>query len=475
MTSLTSWLDRELDRAGAVPNPGRPLLHRLNRAEYGNVIRDLLALDVDVAVAAAARRLGVRLRQQRRSARRLARRCSSGTSPPRIASARWPSATVDDRQARRPTTHAAISRRASSSKACRSARSAASACATPFRSTASTSSHVDADRARTSRRFAGSSTRTSSRSPSTASACSSPPSAARTEAGQTGAITDEIGRHRRAAARARAGQGGPAAGGGHVHPQDCREHRTACGRSSAATPAPTTPPGGRTSKTLTITGPFDPTGPGDTPSRRRIFICRPATLAAGERGARGDAARAEILTTLARRAYRRPVGDADVAPLLHVLPRGPAEGHLRDGHAAGLAPPAGEPDVRVPGRRGSGDDSPPGAPYRVSDVELASRLSFFLWSSMPDDALLDLAAAKRLHEPAVLEAQVRRMLADPKRRRASWRTSPGSGCTSATSRTSRPTPTSSRTSTTTCARRSGARPSCSSAASCARTATCSTC
>jgi hypothetical protein len=171
---------------------------------------------------------------------------------------------------------------------------------------------------------------------------------------------------------------------------------------------------------LTVTGPFNPTGPGDTPSRRRIFVCRPSTsVGSSESKTRPGAADADeacatkILTALARRAYRRPVGDADLAPLLTFYREGRRKGTFETGVQLALRRLLASPTFvfRV-------EEDPAtlagGAIYRVSDVELASRLSFFLWSSMPDEALLDLAASNRLHVPAVLEAQVKRMLADPK-------------------------------------------------------------
>ena len=160
-------------------------------------------------------------------------------------------------------------------------------------------------------------------------------------------------------------------------------------------------------KSLTIRGPFNPTGPGETPSRARVFVCRPATAAAEEPCAR------RILTTLARRAYRRPVADRDVAPLMEFYRDGRRKGSFDAGVQLGLRRLLASPTFifRV-------EEDPAhvaaGAPYRVNDLELASRLSFFLWSSMPDDTLLDLAAAGRLRQPGVLDAQVRRMLADPK-------------------------------------------------------------
>jgi hypothetical protein len=160
---------------------------------------------------------------------------------------------------------------------------------------------------------------------------------------------------------------------------------------------------------FTLNGPLRASGVGDTPSRRRIFSCSPA-------GPSEEAACAEeILKGLATRAYRRPVAadDTALAALLDFYAAGRAEGSFDAGIQRALARLLVDPEFifRI-------EDEPAelaeGAVYRVSDVDLASRLSFFLWSSIPDDALLDTAAAGKLHEPAVLEREVRRMLADPK-------------------------------------------------------------
>jgi mono/diheme cytochrome c family protein len=160
-------------------------------------------------------------------------------------------------------------------------------------------------------------------------------------------------------------------------------------------------------ETLTVTGPFDATGPGDTPSRRRIFTCAPSTSAQELPCAR------QILSALGRRAYRRPVTGPDLDRLLVFYREGRSKGSFEDGIRLALRRLLASPSFvfrveEVPPRAAAGQA------YAVSDIELASRLSFFLWSSMPDDELLDLAAANRLRGPGVLEAQVRRMLADPK-------------------------------------------------------------
>jgi hypothetical protein len=167
---------------------------------------------------------------------------------------------------------------------------------------------------------------------------------------------------------------------------------------------------------VTVTGPFAPTGPGDTPSRRRIFTCRPdGDAALARRSAEREAGCARtILTALAQRAYRRPVTADDLDPLMDLYRAERAEGSTFDaGIEQALQLVLASPKFlfRV--------ETPPavaGRAERVSDLELASRLSFFLWSSIPDDELLRLAGQGRLDEPAVLQAQVERMLRDPKAR-----------------------------------------------------------
>lgn len=158
---------------------------------------------------------------------------------------------------------------------------------------------------------------------------------------------------------------------------------------------------------ISITGPYGASTPGDTPSRRRIFTSRPTTPAEEEPCAR------RILSRLMRRAYRRPITEDDVQTPLRVYRQARAGGSFESGIEAGLSAVLVSPSFLFHLER---DPSgvPPHTAYAVSDVELASRLSFFLWSSIPDDALLDLAERKQLHRPEVLSAQVRRMLADPR-------------------------------------------------------------
>ena len=158
-----------------------------------------------------------------------------------------------------------------------------------------------------------------------------------------------------------------------------------------------------------IAGPHDATGPGDTPSRRKLFTCRPAS-AADEDEAR---CATEILTALARRAYRRPVTGADVATLMRFYEAGRAERGFEGGVQKALERLLVAPEFLFRIERDP-VDIPAGAAYRLADLELASRLSFFLWSGIPDEELLQVAEEGRLAEPEVLEQQVRRMLADPR-------------------------------------------------------------
>jgi hypothetical protein len=166
-----------------------------------------------------------------------------------------------------------------------------------------------------------------------------------------------------------------------------------------------TTPGGVPS--LVITGPHNITGAGDTPSRRKIFTCRPASANEEASCAR------TILTTLARRAYRGPVSAAEVETLMEFYRKGRQAGDFETGIQEALA------RILVAPRFAYRAEEEPaavaaGQTYRVADVDLASRLSFFLWSSIPDDELLDVAIKGRLHEPKVLDQQVKRLLADEK-------------------------------------------------------------
>jgi hypothetical protein len=159
---------------------------------------------------------------------------------------------------------------------------------------------------------------------------------------------------------------------------------------------------------VTVEGPFNPTGAGDTAVRRRIFVCRPANANEEVPCAR------KILSALARSAFRRPVADSDLETLLSFYQRRRNQnGDFDAGIESALQLILASPEFLFRFESDPAGASP-GTNHRVDDLALASRLSFFLWSSIPDEPLLTLASQKKLHESAVLEQQVRRMLADPK-------------------------------------------------------------
>ena len=158
---------------------------------------------------------------------------------------------------------------------------------------------------------------------------------------------------------------------------------------------------------LSITGPVQVSGVSDTPSRRRIFTCRPGA------GSDEIPCAKKIISTLARQAFRRPVTESDMEGLLNFYQQGRNEGDFESGVRTAIQAIIASPEFvfrfeHVPAHVA------PGSNYRISDLELASRLSYFLWSAAPDDRLMAVASQGKLREPAVLERQVRRMLADPK-------------------------------------------------------------
>ena len=160
---------------------------------------------------------------------------------------------------------------------------------------------------------------------------------------------------------------------------------------------------------VTVIGPYDVSGPGDTPNRQRMFVCYPTTADAAE----AEACARSTFESLARVAYRRPVTAASVDRLMAFYRQAYDETGFEGGVQLGLTALLSSPYFLV-----RTEMDPPGAApgmvYRISDVELASRLSFFLWSSLPDNELLDVASRGQLRDPAELEKQVRRMLSDPR-------------------------------------------------------------
>ena len=158
---------------------------------------------------------------------------------------------------------------------------------------------------------------------------------------------------------------------------------------------------------LTISGPYNIRGPGDTLSREKIFICKPASEKDEEPCAQ------EIISALAHRAFRRPVSVFDIQPLVAFYQHARREGNFASGIEMALRAILVSPDFLFRIERDPAGLSP-GSPYRLNDCELASRLSFFLWSSIPDDELLRVAETGTLHQPDVLSSQVGRMLDDPR-------------------------------------------------------------
>jgi hypothetical protein len=158
---------------------------------------------------------------------------------------------------------------------------------------------------------------------------------------------------------------------------------------------------------VSVNGPYNASGPGDTPSRRRIFTKRPAKPEDEEACAR------QILGTLTRRAYRRPVTDVDLEKPMEFYRQAKKTDGFEAGIETALSAILVSPEFLFRVERDPAGAAP-GSAYQLNDITLASRLSFFLWSSIPDDELLEAAERGDLHKPKVLEKQTRRMLADPR-------------------------------------------------------------
>ena len=160
-------------------------------------------------------------------------------------------------------------------------------------------------------------------------------------------------------------------------------------------------------QTLTISGPFQPIGPGNTPSRQRIFICHPG------RSSEEAACARKIVATLLPRAYRRPATDADIQPVMKFYEDGRREGGFEAGIEAALERILASPKFLFRAERDPAGVAA-GNTYRVGGTDLASRLSFFLWSSIPDETLLATAERNKLQDPSVMDREIRRMIVDPR-------------------------------------------------------------
>ena len=379
---LATWLETALDRAAAEsPNPGAPAIHRLNRAEYRNAVRDLLGLDLDHARDLPADDSGygfdnigdvltvspLHVEQYVAAARRISRLAVGSLTPRPV---------VERYAAPRGTVGAAIDGLPPNERGGILFRHHF-----PF----------DAEYAITvrvrGRRAAG----------------LPPPRLDLRVDGRRVRLVDADFDSAEANQLTR--------NFGLRLPIPAGEHEIAAGFLTEYAKSEDGQATNRYSVDYVLVGgPYDAAGPGDPENRQRLFVCRPAAGQPEEPCAR------RILTALARRAYRRPVGAADIDPLLRLFAIGRADGaRFEDGIEMALSGVLVSPSFlfrapQVP------DDAAPGSVHPLSDVDLASRLSFFLWSSIPDAELLDLAERDRLGEPDVLTAQIVRMLADPKAR-----------------------------------------------------------
>jgi hypothetical protein len=158
-----------------------------------------------------------------------------------------------------------------------------------------------------------------------------------------------------------------------------------------------------------LLGPFDVAGLSSTPSRKRILTCDPAK----DKSKTPDACAKEILSALTKRAYRRPVTNDDISELMQYYADGAKQGGFESGIQAGITGMLASPFFLYRGERVPAGLKP-GEKYAITDLELASKLSFFLWNSIPDDELLDVASKNKLSDPVALRKQLHRMLADPR-------------------------------------------------------------
>ncbi len=412
---LTSYLEAELDGAwNEAPNPGRTqTFHRLNRAEYGNAVRDLLALDIEVDDflpadnasygfdnIAGVLRMSQALMERYLAAARTISRMAVGSPPPAVDSTVY--RIEEDMQQQHRVEELPFGTRGGL------------LVEHFFPQTADYDIRVDVGND-SGLRDVHRMEVTVDGEPVREFAVGRPPAETAVQQTTNTVVvqyaTDGVYTVRTPIA------GGPRSVGVTFHKQptplveqvrEVFENPTISNNAGVGGRMPTV-------TTVTVAGPYGPAGSGDTPSRQRIFVCRPATAAEEAPCAR------EILSRLVRRAYRGQVADGDVEVLLDFYNGSRAAGgSFDDGIELALRRLLVSPEFlyrieadRTAEATAAGSDHTPGA-YARSDLELASRLSFFLWSSIPDDELLDLAGQGRLGEPAELERQVRRMLADPR-------------------------------------------------------------
>ncbi len=403
--AFTRYLETELDRAAAEhPNPGHPTIHRLNRAEYSNAVRDLLALDIQPGASLPPDDSGYGFDNigdvLSLSPVLIERYMSVGRTVARLA--------VGDTDVKpQIDTFAPVKEvRAASKGGPKIPRNERISDDLPFDSAGGLSINytfpLDAEYVFKIKLPPPPAGADGVQAPSPILEMRMPVKAGVRNVGVTfmrsSAVPEIL----------------PAFGNG----------RGGGGRGAA--PTPTTahldlrldgvrlklydvPEGGNgpTFNELSIAGPYNIAGAGDTPSREKIFVCKPAS-------AREDEACAHrILATLARRAFRRPVTETDLKPLMAFYDSGRKEKDFDNGIEVALRALLVSPDFLFRIERDPAGAAP-GSVHRINDYELASRLSFFLWSSIPDEELLTLAGQSRLRDPKVMGQQVARMLDDPK-------------------------------------------------------------
>ena len=407
---LVQTVETKLDTAFANnPQPPTPLIHRLNRTEYSNAMRDLLDLEVDASSYLPPRQRRRRLRQYLRStvdlprpARGLSERIRASCGLRR----RRPESTERTRAA---TTRSLTCRRTNTCPARRSARSAASSSSTIFRSTASTVS----SRHSTGRFLASIRGLEFERTLEVAI------DKEVVHTADFGGFDDQK----------RSNEDNAYEVAEEIDARIAFEHHVAAGPRTVAVTFRRKPPtqsallwkeyrrqlidsnedrGLPHVHTVGITGPLTVTGVGDTPSRRKIFSCTP-------QGEEDEAFCAtEILSTLARQAYRRPVSEGEVAELMSFYEMGRDGATFDKGIENALRRMISGAEFLFRAEAGPPAGVAPGEAYQITGLELASRLSFFIWSSLPDEELIDLALRSELSNPETLRAQLDRMLADPR-------------------------------------------------------------
>ncbi len=403
--AFTAYLETELDRAAlAHPNPGRPTIHRLNRAEYSNAIRDILALDIQPGASLPPDDSGYGFDNigdvLSLSPVLIERYMTVGRMVARLA--------VGDTDVKpQIDTFSPVKEvRAASKGGPKIPRNERISDDLPFDSAGGISIQytfpVDAEYVFKVKLPGGDGT-----DPSKNLELRVPVKAGVRNVGLTFMRSSAVPEILPVFGNGRGG-GAPAAGGrggGAPAPKAHLDLRLDGSRLQLYD----VPEGGNgpSFNELSIAGPYNILGAGDTPSREKLFVCKPASPK------EEDACAHKILATVTRRAYRRPVTETDLKPLMAFYASGRKEKDFNNGIEMALRAMLVSPDFLFRVERDPAGATP-GSVRRVNDYELASRLSFFLWSSIPDDELLGLADQGKLRDPKVIEKQVARMLDDPK-------------------------------------------------------------